>query len=205
MNPLQQFVADLLEKHGAAIEPCEPEGLEVLAPSEIQRTLGIAEWSRLGFGAELPPKASRVSLESDWIERLAGLLRDQGLLLQCAIEVENPEPQHPARILRHSLELLNATYRLESVSAVWTRFLLLSLRYTALSDEKRDGIVQLGFNLSNGATLDSMLEALWESPFSKPSATFLPQGALPPRWKPEHLRTVLNRALPLRIRHALGH
>nr|MBS0019195.1 hypothetical protein [Gammaproteobacteria bacterium] len=160
MNPLQQFVAELLEKTGAAVEPCEPEGLEVLAPAEVQKSLGLSEWSQLGFGAELPPKAVRVGLESDWIERLAGVLSDRGLVLRRAIEVENPPPHHPARILQHGLELLNATYRVEAVSPVWTRFLLLSLRYTALSDEKRDGILQLGFNLSNGASLNGMLEDL---------------------------------------------
>lgn len=204
MNPLQQFIAELLEKKGAAVEPCEPEGLEVLAPADVQKTLGLPEWSQLGFGAELPPKALRVSLESDWIERLAGLLSDRGLWLQHTIEVENPPPHHPARILQHGLELLNATYRLEEVAPVWTRFLLLSLRYTAFSDEKRDGILQLGFNLSNGATLDGMLEELWASPFSKPTATPLPEVALPPRWKAEQLRMVLHRTLPLRIRHVLG-
>lgn len=204
MNPLQQFVAELLEKEGAAVESCEPEGLEVLAPTPVQKTLGLPEWSRLGFGVELPAKASRVSLESDWIERLAGLLGDRGLLLQGVVEVDNPAPNHPVRILDHSLELLNATYRLEGVTPVWTRYLLLSLRYTAFSDEKRDGILQLGFNLSNGATLDGMLEALWASLFSNPTANSPPVTALPPRWQSEHLRTVLNRTLPLRIRHALG-
>jgi hypothetical protein len=204
MNPLQQFVAELLEKEGAAVEACEPEGLEVLAPAEVQKALGVPEWSRLGFGAKLPPQASRVSLESDWIERLADLLGERGRSLQRAIEVENPAPHHPARILEHSLELLNATYRLQDVTPVWTRFLLLSLRYTAFSDEKRDGILRLGFNLSNGATLEGALEDLWGSPFSKSTTAPPPEAALPARWRSERLHTVLSRTLPLRIRHALA-
>lgn len=204
MNPLQRFVAELLEKNGAAVAPGEQESLEVVAPAEVQEALGLPEWSRLGFGAELPPNASRVSLESDWIERVAALLGNQGSLLQRAIEVENPTPNHPGRILQHGLELLNATYRLVDVTPAWTRFLLLSLRYTAFSDEKRDGILQLGFNLSNGATLDDMLEDLWASPFSRPTAVPPPDAELPPRWQTERLRMVLHRTLPLRIRHVLS-
>ncbi|MGF1613394.1 MAG: hypothetical protein ACFCVA_05605 [Gammaproteobacteria bacterium] len=204
MNPLQRFVAELLERQGALVAPCQPEGLEVLAPPEVQEALEIPEWSRLGFGAELPPKASRVSLESDWMERLAGLLDQRGLLLRRAIAVENPRPNDPARVLQHGLELVNATYRLEDVTPTWTRCLLLGLRYTALSDEKRDGILRLGFNLSNGATLDGMVDELWASSFSKPTATPPPQVELPEHWETERLRTVLRRALPLRIRHALS-
>ena len=34
---LQQFVAELLEEHGAVVEPVEPEGLDVLAPPSVQR------------------------------------------------------------------------------------------------------------------------------------------------------------------------
>ncbi len=204
MNPLQQFIAELLEKKGAAVAPCEPESLEVVAPAEVQEALGLPEWSRLGFGAELPPNASRISLESDWIERMAALIGDRGALLRRAIEVENPTPNHPTRILQHGLELLNATYRLENVTPAWTRFLLLSLRYTAFSDEKRDGILQLGFNLSNGATLDGMLEELWASPFASPTALSPLDHALPARWEPERLRIVLHRSLPLRIRHVLS-
>ena len=38
MSELQQFVAELLEERGAAVEPVEPEGLDVLegdVPSHV--------------------------------------------------------------------------------------------------------------------------------------------------------------------------
>ena len=36
----------------------------------------------------------------------------------------------------------------------WTRCLLLAFRYTAISDEKREGLVWLGFNQGTGAVID---------------------------------------------------
>ena len=36
-NRLQGFVADLLRHEDALVEPIEPDGLEVLAPPEVQR------------------------------------------------------------------------------------------------------------------------------------------------------------------------
>lgn len=203
MNRLQQFVAELLEREGAAVEPIEPEGLEVLSPSSLQRELHLAEMARLGFGPELPAGAQRVSLESDWMQRFAELLNEHGRRLQRTLSPDTPQPGDPERILQHSLELLNATYRLQAVKPAWTRYLILSFFYTAVSDEKRDGILQFGFNLANGATLDGMLEKLLNNAESTSEAA-LPLGVqLPEAWNRQRLETVLRRTLPLRIRHRL--
>jgi len=59
VSELQQFVAELLEERGAAVEPVEPEGLDVLAPPDVREMLGLPEIARLGFAAELPPGARR--------------------------------------------------------------------------------------------------------------------------------------------------
>ena len=74
MGDLQQFVAELLEEHGAVVEPVDPEGLDVLAPPSVQRALDVPEVARFGFAAELPPDAQRVGLEPDWLDRLGRLL-----------------------------------------------------------------------------------------------------------------------------------
>ena len=46
---------------------------------------------------------------------------------------------------------------LARVTAAWTRCLLLAFRYTAVSDEKREGLVWLGFNQGTGAVIDDIL------------------------------------------------
>jgi hypothetical protein len=76
---MQCFVASLLRHQGALVERIEPEGLEVLAPAQVQAALGVAELSRLGFGTTLPPSAQRVGIESDWLGHLGVLLGSQGL------------------------------------------------------------------------------------------------------------------------------
>jgi hypothetical protein len=209
LNPLQRFVAELLESEGALVEPIEPEGLEVLAPPALQKALQVSELARLGFGEQLPARAQRVSLESDWMGRLAGLLGEQGRWARQIVEPVNPAPGSPERVLQHSLEVVNATYRLQGVDPAWTRYLLLSFRYTAFSDEKRDGIVNLGFNLANGATLDGIVEDLWFALVEEPDATRqaeLPVDIqLPPRWERGKLNEILERTLPWRVNHRLEH
>ncbi len=200
MNPLQQFVAELLEQEGAVVEPIEPEGLEVLAPAPLQQALRLPELARLGFGAELPADAQRVSLESDWMERLAGLLAERGRRLEWIVAMDNPAPGSPERILQHGLDLLNATYRLQGVEPAWTRYLILRFRYAAVSDEKRDGILELGFNLANGATLDELLAGLVAGAMELEPLAAPPTGVdLPSTWQPQRLQPILERALAQRV------
>src|ERR1700730_16073683 len=78
MSELREFVADLLERRGAAIEALDPDGLEVLAPVPLRQAMGWPELARLGFGAERSQGAIAIGLEGDWLERFGALLADEG-------------------------------------------------------------------------------------------------------------------------------
>ena len=205
MNRLQSFVGALLEHEGALVEAIEPEGLEVLSPPALRQALELPEWSRLGFGPQMPANAQRISLESDWMERLAGLLGERGRWARRVLRIDNPPPGHPERVLQHGLELLNATYSLQQVRATWTRYWVASFRYTAVSDEQRRGILRLGFNLANGAILDGMLDALLAKlPIASAPTELPPPGIeLPAIWEQRRLVQILRRTLPARVRHEL--
>lgn len=201
VNQLQQFLNIILEKHGAAVEVINPEGLEVLAPPALQQALHIPELARLGFGAELPPRAQRMSLESELLNNLAGLLGEHGRHLRRVLRPDNPPLAHPERVLQHALELPNAVFRLQDVAPAWTRYLILRFRYTAISDEKRDGLLDFGINIANGATLDAMLPELLaaaDAMESRPPTA--PTAALPAfPWSRTQLDTILKSSLPPRL------
>src|SRR3954449_4089451 len=149
MGELQQFVVELLEEHGAIVEPVDPEGLDVLVPPSVQRALDVPEVARFGFAAELPPDARRVGLEPDWLDRLGRLLGDQGRYARLVAAPEMPPLNAPERIVENTMRLPEATRRLIPVSPAWTGSPALPFRCTALSDEKRDSTLRLGFNLAN--------------------------------------------------------
>jgi len=205
MAELQSFVESLLELGGAATERIAPDGLEVLAPPVLQRLLNIPELTRLGFGARLPDAAQRVMLESEWLNRLERVMGTRGRAIRRVLDVKNAAPSNPERILEHTLELTNATYRLKRVTPAWTRYLIMTFSYTAISDEKRDGILRLGLNMNSGSTLDGLLELLlYTTTESGDEHTPLPEGVqLPPLWETARLTAVLNRALPARIKERL--
>jgi hypothetical protein len=162
MSELRDFVAELLECKGAAIEAVDPDELTVLAPAPLQKATGWPELARLGFGRERSHGAISIGLEGDWLERFGALLGDDGRWSERELRhtVAVPAPRDPERVLDRALTLPNAVWRFQGMTATWTRCLLLAFRYTAVSDEKREGLIWLGFNLGTGAVVSEILARL---------------------------------------------
>src|SRR6516164_8415848 len=78
MSELRDFVADLLELRGAAVEALGSDRLEVLAPAPLQRQLGWPELSHLSFGTQQAPGTVAIALEGDWLDCFGALLADAG-------------------------------------------------------------------------------------------------------------------------------
>jgi hypothetical protein len=158
-GPMQRFMAELLTAEGGLIEAIEPEGLEAVVPPSLQRALGVPELCRLGFGATLPEGATRVGIESDWLERCARAMGERGRWNKCVLDA-SAGLGDPDSVLARELTLDNATFRLVAARPAWTRYLVFDLRYTAISDEKRDGVLRCVVNLATGALPDAVLERI---------------------------------------------
>lgn len=206
---MQRFVAALLHREGALAEPIEPEALEVLAPPAVQGALGIGELARLGFGATLPPGAERVGIEGDWLTRCAHLLGTHGHYARRVLSPPARAPGDPERVLGHELVLDNATFRLLGVAPVWTRYLLLDFRASAVSDDKRDFMLHLAVNLTTGALADALPPVIVSAPDDalpdggEPDAAAPEHADMPALWDRPRLLALLARALPPRLDVAL--
>jgi hypothetical protein len=155
MGALRDFVADMLESEGAAVEPVEPDRLDVLVPEYLRGALGLPEFARLGFGVTPAVGTIPVGLEGDWLDRLGGLLGERGRFAERQLVVADDvaAPGDPERLIDRALDLPNAVWRLRGAQPAWTRCLLLAFRYSAISDEKREGLIWFGFNQGTGAVM----------------------------------------------------
>jgi hypothetical protein len=162
MSELREFVVDLLERQGAAIEALGPDRLEVLAPAPVREHLGWPELAHLDFGAERAQGAIAIALEGDWLDRFGTLLADQGRWSEREVRspAAVPPPSDPERTLDRVLDLPNAVWRFRGMCETWTRCLMLAFRFTAISDEKREGLIWVGFNLGTGAVVSDILARL---------------------------------------------
>src|SRR5262252_364896 len=207
MSELQQFVADLVAHNGAAVEPLGPDELEVLSPPLVQKSLGWPELARLGFGAERSHGAIPIGLEGDWMDRLAALLHDEGRWGEREVQLDDvAAPSDPQRVLDRALILPNAICRLRGVAEARTRCLILTFRYTAVSDEKREGLISLGFNTGTGAVINDFLAQLRPmleqmSARGRPSqATVLAAG---PRWRSAAIEARLRPLIDRQVREEI--
>jgi len=162
MTELRDFVAALLERKGAATAPVNADELEVLMPASLQKETGWPELARLGFGRERSQETIPIGLEGDWLDRFGALLGEQGRWSERQVRpaAAVPPPSDPERVLDLAVDLPNAVWRFQGMTATWTCCLLLAFRYTAVSDEKREGLMWLGFNLGTGAVVSDILARL---------------------------------------------
>ena len=153
MGALRDFVADMLESEGAAIEPAEPDGLDVLVPEPLRADHGLAGtgppgiWRYAAHGRDADPARRRLARPLRRRSRRTRPFRRAPARLPTL-------PQHRATrsaCIERALDLPNAVWRLHDAKPAWTRCLLLAFRYTAISDEKREGLVWFGFNQGTGA------------------------------------------------------
>lgn len=200
-NSFRDFAARLLDYEGVLVERIEPQGLEVLAPAPVAKVLQIPELARFGFAAELPANAERVGLESDWLERFGHLLGARGQGARVTLPVALPRLTNAERVVEHAVSLQNSVYRVVGVAPAWTRYLVMLFRVTAFSDEKRDGVIKLGFNLANGSALDTFVDELISSVIEIADVSDAPPTStgLPPDWTHAQLKSRVARALPERI------
>ena len=123
MGALRDFVADVLDSAGAAVDPIEPDGLEVLAPEPLRAAMGWTEISRLGFGATTPAGAVPIRLEGDWLDRFGALLGESGRFAarQLVVAPAVAPPSDPQHMIERALDLPNAIWRLHGAAPAWTR------------------------------------------------------------------------------------
>jgi len=207
MGALQDFVAGVLETQGAVFEALEPDGLEVLAPKALRDAMGWPELVRLGFGSEQPEQALRIGLEGDWLERFGAVLGEQGRWAERQVTLSPAPPApNPERLLESALNLPNAVWRFRQMTECWTRCLILTFRYTAVSDEKREGLVWIGLNLGTGAALDDIaarLRALLaaQEDWQVPEAAV--RAVAGPAWVVSQLEARIRPLLAHRVRQEL--
>lgn len=139
MRSLADFTADLLSESGAIVEPGR-DGLEALLPPDVAGLLEIPEHVKLSFSRE-EGEGITVSYESEIFKKMARLLGHRGRF--CAVSLpslplrwEKLEDRLDEKVVFH-----NAVYHLERKEQKRISYLLAFFKYSAVSDDRQEGIV----------------------------------------------------------------
>lgn len=144
-NRLLDTVAEVLELHGAVLER-NATHLEAILPPVISKFLHLPELAEMYFDPTTPHTAAElVTFQSEVVDRLFDLMRVAGN----SVSLELPElylKQGADDAAAHHFQVLNGLGRPLGSRVVRQSYALFNFRYTAVSDEKKDGLVAAAIN-----------------------------------------------------------
>lgn len=147
---LQEVIAGILTYSGAVVEKRAGGEMEVVVPPEVSQALRIPEYATLAFtfdGAQ--SDAVYASYDSDLFASIKNLLGNKGAVAFASVEHYIPKMEKAAAQIVGRSFFENATFRPDFTETSDITYLLVFFRYTALSDEKHEGIVPVLMNCMN--------------------------------------------------------
>lgn len=144
---LPEIFSDILTYNGSLVEQTDDGALEVIAPQHVSGLLGISEHARLCFSYDaVGGDAIYASYGSDLFKALAGLFEGRG---RCSVARFEASPLNIGKLIKTipgELSFSNAVFRFNRTEVKDVRYLMLYLKYTALSDEKHEGVLPVLIN-----------------------------------------------------------
>jgi hypothetical protein len=151
-HDLAVFVQRFFASQGADIEK-QGSRLDVLAPPELAARLGIPDFCSVSIGTEATD-CMAVHYGSQLLERMAQTACEQIPLTIIRLGFHYIKSQGFDRLIQELFTIPEAVLQVQSTAAVQTEYVLLTCRYLAQSDEQKEGLLPLAFNLETGAPVN---------------------------------------------------
>jgi len=177
---LLSFAAQVFEKHGGIAEQDDNHVMALLPPS-LADSLDLPEEVQLGGGA-MP-----LLYGSPVLDRLIQVATEEIPLVFGRIEVPYLKKAGFDQLIGQDIVFINGQARVTSRAEARTSYTVLTCRYVALSDERKEGLVEVGTHEGTGAIIED-LETLW--PEFRPEI-YIP-GKVPPHFSIHLERAIAN-------------
>lgn len=151
---LESFVTRFFSIRGADVEK-RGRCLDVLSPPELARQIGIPEFCNLKVGN---PGEERYAIHygSPLLEKIAEAACETVPLALVSLSFHYIKSEGFDRLMEELFTLHGALARVEKTAAQRAEYLLLMCRYLAQSDEQKEGLLPLAFNLETGAPVGNL-------------------------------------------------
>ena len=164
---LEHFVCRFLETHGAVLEK-NSKGFETLLPDNLFRLLETPEYIHInmGFVPDTPDtdpesgSAYSINYGSHLLEKMVNAACTQVPLLACQLKFDYLKSAGFEKLINEQFSFFGSVGKVESTAKIKTKYIFLTCRYIAQSDEQKEGIVSLIFNLETGAYVPHMAHML---------------------------------------------
>ncbi len=165
----------IAERRGGAVEALLPPGLRDLFGAEYVRFCCDPRSAKEGEVLLAPGSAE--------MEKLGSLIAGDGLYLESAADVPYIKKEGLEAAARAVFTFSGVRARFGGSRQVYLPYVTFHLHYTALSDERRDGLVSVSLNEATGAAV----EAMDRRPGAAESPAVLQEGAAAAKTLPMEL------------------
>ncbi len=150
---LPEVITDILTYKGAIVERTGNGVLDIIFTTDLSETLNIPEYARLYFSHETQSDDGiYASYDSEVFSSMAKLFSVKGRFSEAKFEASfQPKMEKVTKSISEKITFSNATFRMEKTEQKNIPYLLVYFKYTALSDEKHEGVMPVlinGLNLS---------------------------------------------------------
>jgi nitrate reductase assembly molybdenum cofactor insertion protein NarJ len=179
---LFSFSVRLIEKNGGLIEQ-RSDYLLTLLPEHLAHSLELPEEVRLG-GEGVP-----LLYGSPLLDHLIHLATGEVPIVYGHVEIPYLKKAGFEQLIGQDLSFIDGQTHLVSRAEARTSYMVLVCHYVALSDERKEGLIQVGVHEASGALIADLEERLSEFQLQ-----FFEPGKVPPHF-PVHLEQALSCAL----------
>jgi hypothetical protein len=172
------FAAEFLESHGGIAELHE-ERLLVLLPSPLAQMLSMPEEAHFGQDGEPLLYGSPV------LDRLISAATSEIPMVFGHIEVPYLKKGGFDEVIARDLVFDNSKVSVINRAETRTSYMLMICRYTALSDERKEGLIEVGVHEQRGAIIDN-----FENKWMEFDSEFYPKDGVPPHFPIDIEKTV---------------
>ncbi|MFH0994357.1 MAG: hypothetical protein V1844_02520 [Pseudomonadota bacterium] len=193
-SDLIRFTTQFLEKNGALVD-AHSDHIHALIPQELSGILNLPEEVRLG-GQDHPLLYGSPILDRLVHTATAGIPVAYG-----AVSIPYIKKAGFDAAIARDLSVVNGKIQIGVRAETRTAYMVITSRYVALSDERKEGLMRLTFHEPSGAVIDGFDDAITDF-----ECTYYRQGNLPPQFSPRvglSLQAALN-ALQHRIEEDLA-
>ena len=160
---LERFAIQFLEQHGAVLER-RAGVIETLMPKELARLLGTKEHTVLRYDPQYVGEGGvSLSYGSVFLEKMLATFCAQVPLATCRLEFAYLKNQGFERQIKENFRFHKALCSVDSSAPVRTDYLLISICYTAQSDEQVQSLMDVAFSLETGVQIPGMPEKLTQA------------------------------------------
>ncbi|NWH05271.1 hypothetical protein [Desulfobacter latus] len=188
---VMDFACRFFKSRGGVVED---QGLvrDILLPEETAQSLGMDEFFRVGpeaVAAAGRPTVHAVQLHTPLLDRILTLAGQSAPFARAELKFDYIKTQGFDRLIKERFQFHKSKIQVMKTGEARTRYLILTCRYTAQSDEIKQGLVEICINLDTGVVIPDMSRNLFhvQKAFSVKHAKGLNEKEI------EGMRTVVSR------------